>query len=128
MKQAIRKNTKTTTGSFLHGYLMLAIFLFATGWQTAALAASEKQLSAIAEMGRLNGIALQCRYLEQIQRIKRQLVLNLPKQRALGDWFEQKTNASFMAFMKNNDSCPGVANFDKALQQAEADLQAVFKQ
>ena len=93
----------------------------------ASEAASDAQLQAIAEMGRLNGVALQCRYLPQIQRIKRELVLNLPKQRALGDWFEQKTNDAFMSFMQKNEACPAVFDFDQTLQKAVEKLESVFK-
>jgi hypothetical protein len=93
----------------------------------SAEVATSAQLQAIAEMGRLNGIALQCRYLPQVQRIKRELVLNLPKQRALGDWFEQKTNDAFMGFMQQNKSCPAVFDFDQTLQHAFEKLEAEFK-
>ena len=93
----------------------------------ASEAASDAQLQASGEMGRLNGVALQCRYLPQIQRIKRELVLNLPKQRALGDWFEQKTNDAFMSFMQKNEACPAVFDFDQTLQKAVEKLESVFK-
>ena len=107
--------------------LRILLFLFMLACQSTAMAADEAKLSAIAEMGRLNGIALQCHYLEQMQRIKRTLVLNLPKQRALGDWFEKKTNASFMDFMNSQASCPGLLQFDKDLAQATQELETVFK-
>lgn len=93
----------------------------------AAQAASDTQLKAIVEMGRLNGIALQCRYLPQVQQIKRELVKNLPRQRALGDWFEQQTNESFMAFMQKNEACPAPFDFDGKLQQATKQLAQAFK-
>lgn len=96
-------------------------------WQSTAMAASDAQLLAVAEMGRLNGVALQCKYLDQAQEIKRLLVLNLPKERALGDWFEQKTSASFMGFMESKDDCPGLIQFDKVLGTAKKQLETVFK-
>ena len=106
---------------FLFGVLMMQT----SAWATTA--ASDAQLQAIAEMGRLNGIALQCRYLPQVQRIKRELVLNLPKQRALGDWFEQKTNEAFLGFIKQDKSCPAQAEFNQTVQQAIIKLEAAFK-
>ncbi len=94
----------------------------------AQQAATDSQLKAIEEMGRLNGVALQCRLMPQMQRIKRELVLKLPKQRALGDWFERKTNASFLAFMKNASSCPSAGDFDQQLDKAISQLESEFKQ
>lgn len=106
--------------------LKLLTLLFALICQSTAMAADDEQLAAIAEMGRLNGVALQCRYLDQTQQIKRLLVLHLPKERALGDWFEQKTSASFMAFMNEQAGCPGLLEFDKSLAQAAKKLETVF--
>jgi hypothetical protein len=93
----------------------------------AAQAASDSQLDSIAEMGRLNGIALQCRYVTQVQQIKQALVLNLPKQRALGAWFEEKTNASFMSFMSTNASCPSATEFMQEVNASIISLEAEFK-
>lgn len=99
----------------------LVLFLF---YLSPVRAATENQLDAISAMGRVNGIALQCRYMEQMQRIKMTLVLHLPRQRALGDWFEQTTNTSFMDFMNTDSSCPDsqafVARVDGAIKKIES--------
>jgi len=107
--------------------LMILPLLSTLLWQSAALATDDEKLSAIAEMGHLNGIALQCKYLEQVRKIKQVLVLNLPTERALGDWFEQKTSASFMDFMKDDSSCPGLIGFDKELDVAVKNLETAYK-
>lgn len=93
----------------------------------AEQAASDAQLDAIAELGRLNGIALHCSYVTQVQQIKQALVLNLPKQRALGAWFEDKTNASFMAFISTNASCPSATEFMQEVNASIITLEAAFK-
>ena len=93
----------------------------------AAQAASDSQLNAIADLGRLNGVALQCRYTTQMQQIKQALVLNLPKQRALGEWFESTTNESFMAFMTTNASCPSATEFMQQVNSAIITLESEFK-
>jgi len=93
----------------------------------AARAATEPQLTSIAELGRLNGVALQCGYTTQMQQIKQALVLNLPKQRALGEWFENKTNDSFMAFMSTNASCPSATEFMQQVNAAIIVLESEFK-
>ena len=92
-----------------------------------AQAATKIQLAAISEMGRLNGIALQCGYLDETRRIKMALIRALPKQRALGQWFEQETNASFMSFIQDNRNCPPLAEFAQDLEQGESDLEASFQ-
>ena len=93
----------------------------------AAQAASDSQLNAIADLGRLNGVALQCGYTTQMQQIKQALVLNLPKQRALGEWFENKTNDSFLAFMTTNASCPSAVDFMQEVNAAIITLESEFK-
>lgn len=96
-------------------------------WLSPASAATESQLAVIASLGELNGIALQCRYTEQMQRIKLSLVLHLPKQRALGEWFEHTTNQSFMNFMNNNSTCPDSTAFVQQIDNAVNVLGKEFK-
>lgn len=92
-----------------------------------AQTASDSQLDSIADLGRLNGVALHCHYTTQVQQIKQALVLNLPKQRALGEWFENKTNDSFMAFMSTNASCPSATEFMQQVNAAIITLESEFK-
>ncbi len=108
---------------FLPFFILISISFSAF----AAQAASDSQLESIADLGRLNGVALQCRYTTQMQQIKQALVLNLPKQRALGEWFENKTNDSFMAFMTTNASCPSATEFMQQVNAAIITLESEFK-
>jgi len=101
--------------------------LWAFLWLSSVSAATESQLAVISTLGELNGIALQCRYTEQMQRIKQQLVLLLPKQRALGEWFELSTHDSFMQFMNKNSSCPGSQDFIQQVDLAISKLGSEFK-
>lgn len=107
---------------------MLNIFLISMlhSGQLSARPADE-QLSAISRLGELNGVALHCRYIEQMQSIKRLLLLNLPRQRELGLWFEQKTNAAFMSFINNEDSCPDLEAFTQQVKEAGTQLETAFK-
>ncbi|MCP3687210.1 MAG: hypothetical protein GY784_02245 [Gammaproteobacteria bacterium] len=107
-------------------YFILAGLLLA--WQPSLWAASESQLAAISKAGELNGIALQCRFLEQTQRIKRTMVLNLPKERKLGEWFDVNTNLSFMNFINNNLVCPAEADFKLQVDASIGQLESTFKQ
>ena len=108
-------------------HLPLIILLSISSSAFAERAATDSQLNSIADLGRLNGVALQCSYTTQMQQIKQALVLNLPKQRALGEWFENKTNDSFMAFMSINASCPSPVDFMQEVNAAIITLESEFK-
>jgi hypothetical protein len=77
---------------------------------------------AVAELGRLNGIALNCRYFGEVKRIKRILIESLPKRRELGQLFEDQTDASFKAFIKTGAACPSPAAFALEVDAAAAEL------
>jgi hypothetical protein len=95
-------------------------------WAQSVNTESEERLAAIARLGELNGVALQCRYFDQTQRIKQTLVANLPKRRELGLLFENTTNQSFLSFMKRDDTCPGSVVFVRQVDTAVSDLEAAF--
>ncbi len=107
--------------------LILPVQLSLTSVTPAKEAATNSQLNSIAALGKLNGIALQCNYIEQMQRIKQALVLNLPKKRALGDWFESSTNTAFLNFMNNNNNCGSIAIFTLKVDDAIVELENAFK-
>ena len=107
---------------------ILVILIVALSGVSSAQAATESQLNAIAKMGELNGVALQCRYMDQMQRIKMTLVLHLPKQRELGDWFESTTSGSFMDFMTKDSACPGALPFIEQVDAAVKEIETTFKQ
>ncbi len=106
-------------------FVILASLLLA--WQSSLWAASESQLAAISRAGELNGTALQCGLLEQTQRIKRALVLNLPKERELGEWFDVNTNLSFMNFIDSNSVCPDEASFKIQVEDSITQLESAFR-
>ncbi len=106
--------------------LPLTVLLLLSSLHSAFAADRDARLQAIARMGELNGIALQCRYLDQMRRIKQVLIQNLPKQRALGEWFETTTQDSFMAFMQSDRECPGLIEFERDLDEASRQIREVF--
>lgn len=83
-------------------------------------------LAAVEELGRLNGIALNCRYFDQVKRIKQMLIDNLPKRRELGQVFEEKTDASFKEFIQSGAACPSPAAFAGDVGKAGDELARVF--
>jgi len=92
----------------------------------AARAATDEQLAAIERLGDLNGVALHCDALPQTQRMKRALVLHLPKRRQLGELFDYRTNDSFMRFIREEASCPAPAVLEEQVDDAIAELERVY--
>jgi hypothetical protein len=93
----------------------------------AALAFEEEHFSAIKQMGRLNGIALHCKALEETQRLKRALILNLPKRRQLGELFDNETHHSYMRFIQEGTECPGLDQLRSQIGEAIRELESVLK-
>ena len=104
------------------------IFLSALLSTTQLLAGNDAQLQAIEAMGQLNGVALQCRYIDQVRKIKMALVESLPKQRMLGEWFEQSTSTSFMLFMEKDMVCPVAQSFHQEVDEAIKKIKSEFIQ
>ncbi len=107
--------------------ITLLPLLSALVWLPSAQSATEDELASISRMGELNGIALQCSYVDQMQRIKQALVVNLPKRRELGEWFEKTTNTSFMSFMEKQSTCPDALIFVDDVGVAISKLETTFK-
>lgn len=88
--------------------ILVALIFFLPLFLSYRLQAStEDQLNSIETLGALNGVALQCGYLQQAGRIKSALIVNLPKERQLGRLFEEVTNKSFLASLEDPAGCPG---------------------
>ena len=80
--------------------------LFLMALSTMAPAALDERHAAIDRLGELNGIALQCRYIDQVRRMKAAVVQHAPKQRSYGLAFDQATNRAFLAFIEQQGACP----------------------
>jgi hypothetical protein len=87
-----------------------------------ATADSDPRRQTVARMGELNGVALACRYFDQTRRMKRILIDHLPKERSLGQLFDDRTNQSFLAFVDSGRGCPSPAQFAGEVDQAEQAL------
>ncbi len=103
-----------------------AVLLLTLFFQGATVAATDQQFAAIKRLGELNGVALHCHYLEQTQRMKRVLVMTLPKRRQLGELFDIETNTSFMSFMAAQATCPREPTFKEQVDAAVQQLETVF--
>lgn len=105
-----------------------AAFLLSVFAALPAPAATNAQLAAIDALGRLNGIALQCSYLQQARRIKTGLIEALPKQRQLGLLFEEATNESFLASLKDAAGCPAEEELSRRIDTGFDVLERAFEE
>jgi hypothetical protein len=110
-----------TLDSFVKYVIPLGVLL-----SPLAHAISDAQYGSIEALGELNGIALQCGYIEQTQRMKRILVATLPKRRALGLAFDDATNKSFLRFMEQKTSCMSEQELSGRVDEAITRLKTEF--
>jgi hypothetical protein len=103
--------------------VLLALSL---GAATFASAAEDPRYAAVAALGELNGVALQCKYLDQVRRMKAAVVAHAPKERSFGLAFDEATNKAFLAFARTAASCPAHAVFETAVGERIATMQEVF--
>ena len=91
-----------------------------------AKSVSDEQYESISVLGRLNGVALQCRYLGETQRMKQALIETLPKRRELGMAFDQITNDAFLEFFERDETCPEASDFAESVDEAIQMLKQSF--
>ena len=104
----------------------LSLFLISIFITPSAQAISDSQLQSISRLGELNGISLKCHYLNEARKIKLSLAQSLPKQRGLGDLFEEETNRSFLELIKSGQNCPGEATIHEMIQEEIATMKERF--
>ena len=83
-----------------------------------AVAITTEQYDRNNALGRLNGVALHCGYLEEMRRMKQALIDNLPKRRELGLAFDRLTNESYLDFIKRAEDCPRESTFASEVKKA----------
>ena len=108
--------------------LVVLLLLWLLGLSGARAEESDPGLAAIDRMSELNGVALACRFDDQMRRIKQALIDNLPKQRVLGARFEEGTNAAFMRFVSTGRPCPSPAQFESEVGLAVEQLRQAYAQ
>lgn len=113
-------------------YTSLLVLALALSVSTPVLAGSqvltEAQYGAIQKLGQLNGIALNCGFLSETQRMKKSLVMALPKVRQFGEAFDIETNKAFLKFIEERSVCPSEAQLNVDVDTAIIELDAVFTQ
>ncbi|HBH36200.1 MAG TPA: hypothetical protein DDW45_07535 [Gammaproteobacteria bacterium] len=109
-------------------YFITIPFIVVSLFFTSSVAAdADARYDAVKALGRLNGIALQCKYVDQVSRMKEAVVMTVPKERSFGLAFDQAANDSFLVFIQEQSPCPGPAGFEKDVTQQIELLQQLFK-
>lgn len=88
--------------------------------------ASDERHAAVEALGELNGVALQCKYLDQVRRLKAAVVDNAPKERSFGIAFDEATNRAFLAFIRDHAQCPGPTVMARQVDTGIEALRAAF--
>ena len=105
---------------------LLTAVTLAAAIPTALAGDSEQRHQAVSDLGRLNGVALHCKYLDQVRVMKAAVVENAPKQRSYGQAFDAGTNEAFLEHIQSANPCPGHAGFTEQVNTAISKLQQVF--
>jgi len=85
---------------------MVAVLVTLALASTVGAADQDPRYAAVAALGELNGVALQCKYLDQVRRMKAAVVMHAPKERSFGLAFDEATNEAFLAFARQGGACP----------------------
>lgn len=102
--------------------LALAVIVMAA----PAITCANPGYAAVEAVGALNGVALHCRYLDQVSRMKEAVVANAPKERSYGLAFEEATNEAFLSMIEQATACPSKTGFADEVEAAIRGMEAAF--
>lgn len=77
---------------------------------------------AISELGKLNGIALACKQNALTARMREIMIDTVPKERNVGEVFEQATHTSFLDFGSAGRPCPDGKSLANEVNRAREKL------
>lgn len=89
-------------------------------------AEEDPRYAAVKGLGALNGVALQCKYIDQVRRMKAAVVANVPKDRSFGLAFDMATNDAFLAFIRDDAGCPSHAVLEHSVGRQIDEMKAAF--
>lgn len=78
--------------------------------------------SSINSLGQLNGQALACQQMALSTRLRNILINEAPKERNVGEVFEQATHDAYLAQGQSNKACPSSKALASRIEAATADL------
>lgn len=80
--------------------------------------------ATVAELGRLNGIALACQQPALSARLRELLLDIAPREREIGEQFEQATSEAYLASGSADGNCPDGRSLASAIARLENELPA----
>lgn len=108
-------------------FALLLCFLSPALPAHAAAFPADVGLAEVRDLGRLNGLALACSYLDTAARIKSVMIQHAPKSRRYGAAFEEATNESFLAqSRKEAATCPDGPTLNGNVETATQSLLAAL--
>lgn len=103
-----------------------AVILLLSLPSLAFTADEDPRYAAVKGLGGLNGVALQCKYIDQVRRMKSAVVANAPKERSFGLAFDEATNEAFLAFIRDGKTCPTHATLERQVGHQIDTMRAAF--
>lgn len=104
-------------------WLLAAAALYAGG--AAHAAATDTPLTrSIQTLGELNGRALACKHMALAARLREIIIDHAPKERSVGELYEQATSQSYLQQGQSASSCPDGKQLAADISQAETRLKA----
>ena len=105
---------------------LISLLLLMANIGFSVMAEEDPRYASIKQLGQLNGVALKCRYFDQVSRIKRAIVATAPKERTYGLAFDISSNDSYLALIENRSPCPGPAGFSEQIDEGIAVMKKAF--
>ena len=101
---------------------LVAGAVFPVGAEESEAAKNE----ALSRLGAMNGLALHCKAVSQVRRIKKVMIENAPKLREYGEDFEEATNTGFLSAATGKAPCPGSNQLEQDVSKAIDRFVSVF--
>ena len=113
-------------GAILQGLRAVTLALAVIMMVAPAITRANPGYAAVEAVGALNGVALHCRYLDQVSRMKEAVVANAPKERSYGLAFEEATNEAFLSMIEQTTACPSRTRFADEVEAAIRSMEKAF--
>lgn len=107
-------------------WLACAAAIFSITSARAETADPASLRARIETLGQLNGIALACGQPALSRRLKEIIIEEAPKERGVGEWFEQATHQSFLDQGTRKQSCPDSRTLAADVDAAAKALRAIL--
>lgn len=86
----------------------------------------DPRYDTVKALGSLNGVALNCKYLDQVRRMKSAVVESAPKERSFGLAFDEATNSAFLSMIDERRPCPSPAGFERTVDDGIEAMRKAF--